>query len=124
MKKSTTRKTREAPAKKREKAQREKSSVKRATKAATRADKAPRKPSKGKKARKGRKAASGGGKALGDFTNSQKLRVLKPKEISRKACFKTGQTVAANLALQKAKGFRGRRKYLRTQIANERVSLR
>ena len=66
----------------------------------------------------------GGGKALTDFGNASKLRVLNGKEIpSRSACFKTGQTVSACLAAQKAKGFRGRRKFIRAQVSQGRVSL-
>ncbi len=92
------------------KAKRDKASVKRSGKA--------RKASKATKARKG------GGKALSDFGNSAKLRVLNAKEIpSRRACFKTGQTVAANLTAQKKAGFRGRRKFIRAQIAQNRVSV-
>ena len=77
------------------------------------------------KATKATKAnGNGGGKALSDFGNAAKLRVLKAKEIpARASCFKTGQTVSANLAAQKAKGFRGRRKFIRAQIAQGRVSL-
>lgn len=68
--------------------------------------------------------ANGGGKALKDFGNDAKLRVLKPKEIpARVGCFKTGQTVSACLAAQKSKGYRGRRKFIRAQIAQGRVSL-
>jgi len=76
------------------------------------------------KARKAAKARKGGGKALSDFANDMKLRVLKKKEIpSRADCFKTGQTVSANLSAQKEAGFRGRRKFIRAQIAADRVSL-
>lgn len=81
------------------------------------------KPIKSRKAKKTN--GNGGGKALSDFGNNAKLRVLKPKEIpARTACFKTGQTVSACLAAQKAKGFRGRRKFIRAQIAQGRISLR
>ena len=66
----------------------------------------------------------GGGKALSDFANTGKLRVLNAKEIpARKDCFKTGQTVSACLAAQKAKDFRGRRKFLRAQISQGRISV-
>lgn len=77
------------------------------------------------KARKASKAtAKGGGKALSDFGNGSKLRVLKGKEIpSRRDCFKTGQTVSACLAAQKEAGFRGRRKFIRVQVSQGRVSL-
>ena len=97
-------------------------------KAARKADR-PGKGRKGVTPKKGRKAASkrkgnGGGKALKDFGNEAKLRVLKPREITRTGVFKTGQTVSQNLAAQKAKGYRGRRKFIRTQIAAGRVSLR
>ena len=90
--------------------------------------KASAKRSNGKAVRakaKARKAnGAGGGKALSDFGNAAKLRVLKAKEIpARAGCFKTGQTVSANLAAQKAKGFRGRRKFIRAQIAQGRISL-
>ncbi len=112
------------PSKAKAKAQRDKASVKRASKANGKASKV--KASKAnRKARKASKAnGNGGGKALSDFGNAAKLRVLKPKEIpARNACFKTGQTVSACLAAQKAKGFRGRRKFIRAQIAQGRISL-
>ena len=80
--------------------------------------KAPRKPSKP------RKAASGGGKALSDFVNGAKIKVLQSKAIARRDCFRTGQTVAQCLEAQKLKGFRGRRKYIRKQVALERIALR
>ena len=100
------------------KAIRGKAAVKRAAKAT--------KTSKGRKATKANgKARTGGGKALTDFGNDSKLRILKAKDIpARSGCFKTGQTVSACLAAQKAKGFRGRRKFIRVQIAQGRVSLR
>ena len=105
------------PSKAKAKAQRGKASVKRSNrKAVSKAN---------GKARKSRKAnGSGGGKALSDFGNDSKLRVLKAKEIpARGDCFKTGQTVSANLAAQKAKGFRGRRKFIRAQVSQGRISL-
>ncbi len=74
------------------------------------------------KARK-HKARRGGGKALGDFANTAKVKVLKGKDIARKACFRTGQTVGQNLAAQKKAKYRGRRKYIRKQIALGRISL-
>ncbi len=106
------------------KAKASKASVKRASKAS----KASGKASKAKASKASRKASKatrkGGGKALSDFGNNAKLRVLNAKEIpSRRACFKTGQTVAANLTAQKSAGFRGRRKFIRAQIAQGRVSL-
>ncbi len=70
------------------------------------------------------KVRRGGGKALSDFTNEARLRVLKPRLITRTGCFKNNQTVASCLAAQKAKGFRGRRKFIRTQIAAGRVALK
>ncbi len=97
-----------------------------ALKAKGKASKAKGKASKGNgNASKPSKASRrGGGKALSDFGNSAKLRVLNAKEIpSRRACFKTGQTVSANLAAQKTAGFRGRRKFIRAQIAQGRISL-
>ena len=102
------------------KAKRDKASVKRSGKAR----KASKATDKARKASKATKARKGGGKALSDFGNSAKLRVLNAKEIpSRRACFKTGQTVAANLTAQKKAGFRGRRKFIRAQIAQNRVSV-
>jgi hypothetical protein len=118
---SKTRSKRKAPSKARAKAQRAKASVKRASKANGKASKAKARKANGK-ARKTNGA--GGGKALSDFGNAAKLRVLKPKEIpARAGCFRTGQTVSANLAAQKAKGFRGRRKFIRAQVAQGRISL-
>ena len=118
--KTETRTTRRKPSKAKAKAQRDKAAVKRSTKAA--------KTKKVNRKGKGRKSANGhtgGGKALSDFGNTAKLRVLKPKEIpARSACFKTGETVSACLTAQKAKGFRGRRKFIRAQITQGRVSLR
>lgn len=78
------------------------------------------------KVRKARtaKVRRGGGKALSDFSNEARLRVLKPRLITRSGCFKNNQTVASCLAAQKAKGFRGRRKFIRTQIAAGRVALK
>ncbi len=70
------------------------------------------------------KVRRGGGKALADFTNESRLRVLKPRLITRTGCFKNNQTIEACLAAQKAKGFRGRRKFIRTQIAAGRVALK
>ena len=43
---------------------------------------------------------------------------------ARRDCFRTGATVAQCLEAQKAKGFRGRRKYIRKQVALERIALR
>ena len=114
MKTSKSRKASRAPSKRKAKAQRGKASVKRAN----------RKTAKPSKRKANGAARKGGGKALSDFRNTGKLRLLKPKEIpARNACFKTGQTVSANLAAQKAKGFRGRRKFIRAQIAQGRVSV-
>lgn len=108
------------PSKAKAKAARGKASAKRSNGKAVRA-KAKSRKANGKANGAARK---GGGKALSDFGNAAKLRLLKPKEIpARNACFKTGQTVAANLAAQKAKGFRGRRKFIRAQIAQGRVSV-
>ncbi len=70
------------------------------------------------------KVRRGGGKALSDFTNENRLRVLKPRLITRTGCFKNNQTIEACLAAQKAKGFRGRRKFIRTQISAGRVALK
>ena len=104
------------PSKAKAKAQRGRKAVKRTAKASHKA-------SKGRKARKVN-GHGGGGRALSDFGNDSKLRLLKPKEIpSRVGCFKTGQTVSACLAAQKAKGFRGRRKFLRAQVSQGRISL-
>lgn len=64
----------------------------------------------------------GGGKALSDFTNAAKIKVLK-RDFPRVECFRTGQTVEQNLAAQKQKGYRGRRKYIRKQVAMQRISL-
>ncbi|NGX42285.1 MAG: hypothetical protein K940chlam7_00563 [Chlamydiae bacterium] len=114
------------PSKAKAKGARAKASVKRSAKASRKASKANGKARKASKAsRKARKGnGAGGGKALSDFGNDSKLRVLKAKEIpARNACFKTGQTVSACLAAQKAKGFRGRRKFIRAQIAQGRISL-
>ena len=123
MKTEETRSSAAAPSKAKAKAQRAKASVKRNRKASnSKANGKARKASK--KTRKANGKANGGGKALSDFGNAAKLRVLKAKEIpARAACFKTGQTVSANLAAQKAKGFRGRRKFIRAQIAQGRVSV-
>lgn len=97
-----------------------KASVKRVSKASRKANgKANGTASKPKKA-----SRKGGGKALTDFGNASKLKVLNGKEIpSRSNCFKTGQTVSACLAAQKVAGFRGRRKFIRAQIAQNRISL-
>ena len=115
------------PSKAKAEAARGKASVKRSNGKAVRAKaKASKANGKARKASNGkaRKNGAGGGKALSDFGNDSKLRVLKAKEIpARNACFKTGQTVSANLAAQKAKGFRGRRKFIRAQIAQGRISL-
>lgn len=120
---ATSKKTRssaKAPSKAKAKAQREKASVKRSNGKAVKA-KAKSRKANGKANGTVRK---GGGKALSDFGNAAKLRVLKAKEIpARAGCFKTGQTVSACLAAQKAKGFRGRRKFIRAQIAQGRISL-
>ncbi len=113
------------PSKAKAKAARGKASVKRSAKGARKASKANGK-AKGRKAngKANGKARSGGGKALSDFGNDSKLRLLKPKEIpARRACFKTGQTVSACLAAQKTAGFRGRRKFIRAQISQGRISL-
>lgn len=108
-----TRNAKRKPSKRKAKAQRGRKAVKRAAKAGRKAN------GKAHKAN-----GAGGGKALSDFSNAAKLRLLKPKEIpARRACFKTGQTVSACLAAQKAKGFRGRRKFIRAQIAQGRVSV-
>lgn len=68
----------------------------------------------------------GGGRALGDFTNDQRLAVVRGKrpEISRAECFRSGMTVSQCLTAQKTAGYRGRRKYIRTQIAAGRVTLK
>ncbi len=125
MKSKKARSEKRKPSKAKAKAARGKAAVKRNRKPSKANGKA-RKPSKASKANgKARKAnGAGGGKALSDFGNDSKLRLLKPKEIpARNACFKTGQTVSANLAAQKAKGFRGRRKFIRAQIAQGRISV-
>lgn len=70
-----------------------------------------------------RKAAKGGGKALPDFTNEAKIKVVKGRDIARKGCFRSGQTVAQCLAAQKRAGYRGRRKYIRKQVALKRITL-
>ena len=118
---ANTKTTKRQPSKAKAKAAREKASVKRSNRKAGR--KASKANGKARKAsRKGNGA--GGGKALPDFGNAAKLRVLKPKEIpARNACFKTGQTVSACLAAQKAKGFRGRRKFIRAQVSQGRISV-
>ena len=84
------------------------------------AKKSTRKTRKAKAPRK----SNGGGKALPDFGNGDTIKVLKGAEIARKGCFRNGQTVAQCLAAQKAKGLRGRRKYIRKQIALGRISLK
>ncbi len=105
------------------KADREKASAKRSNGKAVRA-KAKGAKANGKARKASKATAKGGGKALPDFGNGSKLRVLNAKEIpSRRDCFKTGQTVSACLAAQKAKGFRGRRKFIRAQVSQGRVSL-
>lgn len=111
-----------APSKAKAKAERAKASAKRSNGKAVRAKaKASKANGKARKASNGR---AGGGKALPDFGNAAKLRLLKPKEIpARRDCFKTGQTVSACLAAQKAKGFRGRRKFIRAQVSQGRISL-
>lgn len=120
-----TRTSKRQPSKEKAKAQKVKASVKRSNrkangKASKANGKAKRKSSKSRKTN----GHAGGGKALTDFGNDAKLRVLKAKEIpARAGCFKTGQTVSANLAAQKSKGYRGRRKFIRAQIAQGRVSL-
>lgn len=107
------------PSKAKAKAVRAKASAKRSNGKAVRAKAKSRKANG--KASNGR---AGGGKALSDFGNDSKLRVLKAKEIpARRACFKTGQTVSACLAAQKNAGFRGRRKFIRAQISQGRISL-
>ena len=109
-----------APSKAKAKGARAKASVKRSNGKAVRAK---AKSRKANGAANG-KARTGGGKALSDFGNDSKLRVLKPKGIpARKDCFKSGQTVSACLAAQKAKGFRGRRKFIRAQVSQGRISL-
>ena len=101
------------PSKAKAKAKRDNASVKRSNRKARKARKA-----------NGKANGKGGGKALSDFANDSKLRVLKGKDIpSRRDCFKTGQTVSACLAAQKAKGFRGRRKFIRAQVSQGRVSV-
>lgn len=93
-------------------------------------------PSKPRKAtpkaatpRKPRKATPrvnrGGGRALADFGNDWIVRVIKGKrpEISRAETFRSGATVSQCLTAQKNAGYRGRRKYLRTQKAAGRVTI-
>ena len=116
------------PSKAKAKAKALKASAKRsngkAVRAKAKARKANGKARKASKANGKANGRAGGGKALSDFGNDSKLRLLKPKEIpARNACFKTGQTVSANLAAQKAKGYKGRRKFIRAQIAQGRVSV-
>ena len=113
-----TRSEKRKPSKAKAKAKASKASAKRSNGKAVRAK------AKSRKANGKARNGAGGGKALSDFGNAAKLRVLKAKEIpARAGCFKTGQTVSANLAAQKAKGFRGRRKFIRAQIAQGRVSV-
>lgn len=135
----TTRSTRRKPSQTTAKAKRQTAAVKRNTRAASKADKTPSTRKPAQTARKPRKAstanrkpatkrkastAKGGGRALSDFGNDWKIRVVKKAEIpSRADCFKTGQTVSRNLEAQKAAGFFGRRKFLRTQIGAGRVTV-
>ncbi len=123
MKTEKTRNEKRKPSKDKASAKRAKASVKRNRKASnSKANGKARKASK--KTRKANGKANGGGKALSDFGNAAKIRVLKAKEIPmRGLCFKTGQTVSACLAAQKAKGYRGRRKFIRAQIGFGRISL-
>ncbi len=114
------------PSKAKAKGARAKASAKRSNGKAARAKaKASKANGKARKASKANgKVRKGGGKALPDFGNGAKLRVLKAKEIpARNACFKTGQTVSACLAAQKNAGFRGRRKFIRAQVSQGRISL-
>jgi hypothetical protein len=76
------------------------------------------------KAKKARKGNRGGGKALSDFRNTDILKILKGKEIARGECFRNGQTVAQCIQAQGKAGYRGRRKYVRKQIALGRISLK
>lgn len=126
---ATTKKTRSArksSTKANGKVKRDKAAVKRSNKSARKATKSNGKANgKVRKTTKGRKAHKGGGRALSDFGNDAKMRVLKLKDIPARAkCFKTGATVSACLAAQKNAGFRGRRKFIRTQIAAGRVTLK
>lgn len=98
----------------------QKTSPKRARKASTGPQKPVRKAN-GKGKAKGTKRAFGA--HLGDFDNDQTIKVLKPKELTREACFKTGQTVAQCLTTQKAEGFRGRRKYIRKAREAGRIEI-
>jgi hypothetical protein len=77
-----------------------------------------------RKAKKARKGNRGGGKALSDFRNTDILKILKGKEIARGECFRNGQTVAQCIQAQGKAGYRGRRKYVRKQIALGRISLK
>lgn len=78
-----------------------------------------------KKAKAARKATKQPfGAHLGDFENDQTIHILKPKEITRIECFKTSQTVRDCIAAQGAKGFKGRRRYIRKMLAAERIEIR
>lgn len=87
------------------------------------------KATKATKAKTVRKASKklngrGGGRALADFKDADRITVLKPKEIVRNGCFRTGQTVIQCLTAQKEAGLRGRRKYIRKQVALGRVAFK
>lgn len=138
---TSTRSTRRKPSQSTAKAKRQAGSVKRATRSNAKADKPVSTSKPRQTARKPRKASTatrkpakrttrkpatnrGGGRALNDFGNDWKLHVVKKADIpSRGDCFRTGQTVSANLTAQKEAGYFGRRKFLRTQIAAGRVSV-
>lgn len=122
-----TRTTRRKPAQTRKASTRKQAAVKRqASRKPSQTRKAPaKKPATAKKRVSKARVNRGGGAALPDFGNDWKVTVIRGKasEISRGDCFRTGQTVAQNLAAQKDAGFRGRRKYLRNQRAIGRVKL-
>lgn len=135
---TSTRAARKAPAKAQGEAKRKVSAIKRSTrkgavKAAVKGKRkvTTRKPSKAAKAgkpnarRKAAKVNRGGGKALNDFGNDFVIRIVKGKgkDIARSDCFRTGQTVSANIKAQGTAGYKGRRKYIRAQKAQGRITL-
>jgi hypothetical protein len=78
-----------------------------------------------------RKSGASGGRALGDFTNDQKITISKTakKEAGdasklRYAVLKSGMTVEKALAALNDKGFRGRRGWLRREREAGRITIK
>lgn len=63
-------------------------------------------------------------RALPDFKDTDRITVLKPKDITRRECFHDDVTVRDCITAQGKAGFHGRRRYIRQQVKLERIAFK